>query len=33
LFSNKTEVASMPMPSDFAQEFIVHIILKQPLRP
>ena len=33
LFSNKTEVVSMPAPSDFAQEFAVQIILKQPLRP
>ncbi|MCX7008337.1 MAG: type IV pilus assembly protein PilM [Kiritimatiellaeota bacterium] len=33
LFSNKTEVVSMPMPNDFAQEFVVHIVLKQPLRP
>lgn len=33
LFSNKTEVVSMPMPNDFAQEFVMHIVLKQPLRP
>ncbi len=33
LFSNKTEVVSTPMPNDFAQEFVVHIVLKQPLRP
>ncbi len=33
LFSNKTEVVSMPAPSDFAQEFSVQIVLKQPLRP
>ena len=33
LFSNKTEVVSMPAPSDFAQEFAMQIILKQPLRP
>ncbi len=33
LFSNKTEVVSMPAPSEFAQEFAVQIILKQPLRP
>jgi hypothetical protein len=33
LFSNRTEVVSMPAPSDYAQEFAVQIILKQPLRP
>lgn len=33
LFSNKTEVVSMPAPGEFAQEFAVQIVLKQPLRP
>ena len=33
LFSNKTEVVSMPAPGEFAQEFDLQLVLKQPLRP
>ena len=33
LFSNKTEVVSMPAPGEFAQEFDLQIVLRQPLRP
>jgi Tfp pilus assembly protein PilN len=32
-FSGKTEVVSAPAPGEFAQEFEMRIVLKQPLRP
>ena len=31
--SNKTEVVSMPAPGEYAQEFTLQIVLKQPLKP
>ena len=33
LFNNKTEVVAAPAPGEFAQEFELRIVLKNPLRP